>query len=477
MLLFLSLLLFQPAQGAQFAAVGLTTNSGVYCTGTVVRSPVTYTCHLLTDAHCTITDSLWKVNGVEDSIVVQKDHARDLAELQLTDATREMCKSISPFKTQGAYELSQSANHLSILRVRNGLTEIRSSLQNLHTVSTRGVTREVYSLGGIDDLVVENIYGDRGFSGGPVFEKDGTLIGIFKRFTANETINVITTTREVQEFLSFPDHEGQPPLIDPKSLSESCPQVPPNRYSNGGGNTQTGGKGGNSQGGGSGNSGETELFTRQWETFREPKEGVLDPTCKKIVLARGNARIDGQEDYERLRSLIHFPWIERPHDNYPDLKIREQILDRFLGEYRNLNLFTMDKHAVGKGRVDHAGFYRLRLSIKKVGADYEIALRNPIYYVMPPDLNTRNLDHSGIAVTYKAKLLDDAKTVELTAKNQRLLCVNDNYLKLICEGSGVQFSLSRPYTRSSDLRLRITTYQPDESPYILHSFGTMIWER
>ena len=444
-----------------------------YCTGTVVKTE-NGRCHLLTAAHCSDMSPIWKVlslgsgewarwiaapakGAVNLSLAIRRiDRDRDLAELEWSQSLNGLCSQLEPFSVRAAADLVHQNSSVALIGTLGPQVYAQTVDDGPWPAHAQPSLRQIYSYGGIDDLLIENVRGIRGFSGGAIVDFQGNLLGIFKKFVPRDDIILVATTQQIQEFIV----QRNPPR--PVNF---CPQTL-GRYSNGGGNSHANG-GGESRGYTNGTApdvfGGADPETMQhWETFLEPTEGILNPrTCGSTVLGKGNSRVDGPEDFERLMSLPG-AWIERPLNGFPDEKIRKGILDRFLGTYVSKGKARTNSYSIHYGYIElaQAGLRqtsKIKLDIIKHGSsEYLIRMHQDqaaTYSYKNPELGLKIPDS---VAEIKARLSANTETVTLEQQLTTYTCRNENYLKLSCEGAGVLFSISKSSLNDSRLKLRYT---------------------
>lgn len=212
------------------------------------------------------------------------------------------------------------------------------------------------------------------------------------------------------------------------------------------------------------------LYCKRSKTL--PEEGVVfkgDQTKVLLGLMIHNPRygtyyeqIDNKHDYHKKceecdnRSFKPFSMqITRKVDDYPNLQLRKEILERLAGEYANRYYTITRSH---------------NITFKKSTHSIEGKSIIEPTVVINSDQKTIFLDVPSHKKVYKVSFSKDYKTVYLHDQdNNKLMCDNRNLLKLICRNQNTELNLSLDSSLNKNLRFKYALETEDS--LINYSFG------
>jgi hypothetical protein len=314
-----------------------------------------------------------------------------------------------------------------------------------------------------------------GMSGGLVFAWPTTLVGLNSRFIPFQSISFIIPLEKVILLANSVGNlaEDKPPIFNFGTKGISAAYFAPRSN-----DTYPAGDNGHANGGDNGHAnGGSGPVDRRFQgspllLFREPDEGVpLSRDSNQILLAIDREQIDGSDDYW----IKYFPRINDPaatlilreKGGYPDSKVRDAMIKRLDGVYESADRFSdydqdqndvfyMEDASVREGfKVAAEGFDHPQIDVDSQA--HLIHFIFPAHYLHAPNTQSHMTQIPGLVYTFKLKLSNDSKTITLDGSGRHLTCENNNFLKLICSGDGIEIALSADRLSRKKITYRMAT--------------------
>lgn len=420
------------------------------CTATLIKLD-DGVCHLLTAYHCVPGTNAPAVFLQEAPIAVQvlkRDSLLDLAELS-NPLPESSCSGLSPISTLSLNDVLAEKN---LALVAQGFVD-HDRLHDTYSQNNpqEGISQaRLYQHGPSADEVFFEFSELKiipGMSGGIVFESHSKqVLGLISHLVPFQKLAYVVPVSVLRSFLETGTNRVRADddafklwhMINGAIVSGDNSQV------GGGNNSPAAGRITNFNG-----------YVRSLtKPFQEPEEGVTLQNSHQILLAVNGVQIDGGDDYYLKYSPIaaqHPTLITREVGDYPELSVRQGLLERLKGSYvtgtnpvGDATLYV-EAHDVAEGFKETANA-QAPVQIQVSPEEHLIT-----FHFLP--FNLKSTLDSGDTIAMKENVLkffisvsDDAKTIyatDLANPKQYFACDNNNYLKLICaDDTGLGFSLS-----------------------------------
>ncbi len=414
-----------------------------WCTATLIRSSKDGTLRLLTAFHCLKDNARYSIfdrgvapsgrstslspnydEQVLEAQIVRTDKDSDLAELSTTKeflATyQNEIENYDPRTLTSRQSISLAA--VGVLDSQLNVRYTRGfdwPYQYGYTVNSSIDTRWYE----FNDLFIE-----RGFSGGAVFDTYKNFIGLISQFKPGKS-TIVVPSNIIENFLKL--------ATSTDKVGAPCRGARVNSFTDSGKNTGIdGGRSCESQE-------ELKLKYGRWvdhplRDFIDPNEGATNPMDPAmLILGIDQMSVDGQE------SLIGLPStdiVERPKglDRYPSREIRQGIVSRLSGTYFSGidSTFTVNSTKGGHTTVTESNALSMTLNIsEKKPNGPEITFWWSVWN-----------GHGKLIIETE----NDSKTIRLKGHIQlfnrttlpiQLECDNNNYKRLVCVSATLAMSL------------------------------------
>jgi hypothetical protein len=451
------------------------------CTATLIK--IQGQCHLLTNNHCVENKKDFKIDHLEKYSpvgLIKVSRRLDLAILSFNSKDLQLeCRNLEEISL-AEYETAVSPELVKVFAV-TGFVNNRAI-----TKFTSGVSWETgfgasqvfykYMLGScLYFWHASNIDIVPGMSGSPVISNRGAFLGLATKYVDFQSSALLIPTPMILGALK--DEIEDLPEMELGNFIDNSFYDSGNEH--GGAGNEHGGAG-NEHGGAGGEANPVDL-----SSFRAPNEGVL--VDNRIILgfiSRNGFftkdiyhQIDGREDYQiKLTELGYLPGkkhgklISRPIDGYPELQIRNKILERMDGYY----YLESENDLVAK--PFNQNYVTYQFNPKKSRGTEELERRTSVLMVdVNSKKNSLTIEGQGLKINFKVSYSSDFKQVLLSRDNVTLVCENRQLLKLICHNEDIEFSLSV----SSSLPSRVLKYRLSykdnfkDGPGISYWFGAI----
>ena len=318
-----------------------------------------------------------------------------------------------------------------------------------------------------------------GMSGGLVINARKKVVGVNAQFIQFQDTGFIVPLATIAHFLKASTRMHESGDINKHAVSATH-IASLNAAANAGANGH-----GNSGGNGHGNSG--GLIDSRFDVaepltlFREPDEGIPDPTnAGQLILGVGPSQIDGIDDFRMHPPTGADRVVSRPLNSYPNESVRASLLNRLDGFYWMSQQSTDDRHILYIKNPDSplgwsiAVQGRSALEIDVNSSKKQIYVTISQNYLTPRGKPLELSASPSSSLLYSYVPSGDSKTIQLKLPGGKIvLCDNRHYLKLICSGEDSEFSLSRSEL-TGEIKYRLTQkLSLGGKEYIDYQFGTL----
>ncbi len=419
-----------------------------FCAATLIKPASTQTPRLLTAFHCLRNEaryfiydrglspiwqsdknSLLPAGPVLEARVLRGKSEFDLAELSTTDDFLESYQSnLKEFTPVTLYR-----NHnlpLAAVGIHENQLQTRYSREMIWP--TYGYT--VNSSIDQDFYIFEDLYIERNFSGGAVFDGYKNFIGLISQYEPSKS-TIVVPSAHIGDFLL-----RQPPTIDAIEAQDgaSCPSTFSNAFNHSGKNTGIDG----------GRSCESQdqlqmrygrLAAHSLRDFIHPNEGAPNPrNAKELILAIDGMSVDGNEALSRIGSAKSLVTRDVGLNQYPAKEIRQGIIARLAGEFMSGLNSRMNLHKTLDGATPLVESHYLNMGLAISSGD---RAEDEIHFFWP-SLHGRG--------SFKIEMDNDYKSIHLRGQIEfgadripsiKLRCDNNNYKRLVCVSDAISLSV------------------------------------
>jgi hypothetical protein len=472
------------------------------CTATLIKYKGQ--CQLLTNNHCVENKSDFKISSLKMKINANSRQRIEYANqystneninslpVTLKNANHRLDLAVLNFDNQNE-GLSQECDAIDEVSSDDYFRDIFSHLVKVFVVT--GIVNEAPMLKFTSDLPWDQGYGATqvfsdydlgdhlyfsyvsdldivpGMSGSPVVNNEGVLVGLATKYVDLQSTALIiplpmmlgVLTGEIKDL----------PEVDLGNFK--------NNSMNDAGN-EHGGAG--NEHGGAGSSGASLNKTTILE-FRAPDEGIL--INNEIVLGFTSKdgpfsktyyhQIDGRDEFQTKVNKKNYlssleltgkigSFISRPVNGYPDIKVREKLLERMDGFYY---LEERLEFASKPFNQKHA-FYYVNPKNPEALASTEKAT-SVLMIDVDSKKNKISIESEKLNVSFDVTYSADNKQIFLSNDKLKLTCDNRHLLKLICSNSAVEFSLS---VNNTSMR-RVLKYRLAYNDQLFGVMGFTYW--
>ncbi len=490
-------------------------SSVVSCTATLVKfrkDAFSEECAFISNAHCvsnpqaTYLKQFAYQSALANPIAlkIKKINRRlDLVQFELNSEMTQYCNSMTWVETKKTHDFfdDRSQSFLATGFLANEVKERYSKDFSWQSGGYAPSIQKIFYSGRNSDeklVHIEYLHVQPGMSGGYVRSNWGDFSGLIARLIPLQRNAFVIPAEIILNWLNGKsDDEGLDMLssADPKTLvaahySKKHSMAGDNGHALGGDNGHAlGGDNGHALGGDFiSQVDERFRFEKILQLLREPDEGIsthmlssadgiILPATPKILLGLGNEQIDGLNDWAIKPELLKSKktLIVREKDGHLDLPLRKKMLERLDGYYKtNFVSGSADiNHNILEPNVTDPEGSRLVLSGQAM-ADIDVdAKKNRVLLTIHSHPMTPAVERLAFIqapadkIDFKVSMSPDAKTIYLDHGNLRLLCDNKHYLKLICSGPGVEFSISKTNTMINQVEFRLSHVRPIQSKILI----------
>lgn len=452
-----------------------------------------------------------------DVNVLKVSQAMDLAELEIPkDLRRFYCEELLPIRSISPEQQARSDIGLLSLGFVNQ-TPFSTMSGRFTTALTSGGAVVTWPYAGYSQrhlyyterpelpvvIRVEDLKIKHGMSGGAIVDQYENLEGInvwMREQGISESFFI--PIQSVVQFLN----QKHPKMIEseePSSVQQKLNPAGGNGHSEGGGN-------GHSEGGGNGHtegegvsSSDREKIDRsrgvvsdritQLSDLFFPAEGVINPAnAQEIILGMNQQSVDGQDDFVRIKMQKSQPTdiVTKANSpqSFPSFEVRANILSRLAGHYISIfeqnyaEPFTAGRSSLyikGLGssfyekNVDLTGAPTLTLDVNAV--DKKIDLKISDHILSNRFQTNKMIPIENITHRFQVEFDDQARKIYLRplsalGEKARLICKNDQYLKLNCVSD--EMSLSLHMVQPGEIEI-VMAMMSSTRPFFLHIYSKL----
>ncbi len=425
--------------------------------------------------------------------VLRIDRSMDLAEVAVAP---ELCSKGTEVKELSPLPVDLSCGHAVVGYAKDQKSETverrvfynqdtKFRLTNLPHYKPAKVTQERSVYKNVESFLVLNETNVLpGNSGGAVFNCGESFAGITSRQHRTQDKVYVISKSDVMSFLDSErvDHQEVAGL-DPSTFYVGGGNGGTGTNGGNGGTGTNGGNGGtgtnggnggtgtNGGNGGTGTNGEEACYPNELLHFLEPLEGIIDETGKSLLSIEGH-QIDGMDNFFEHRNLDGEK-IYRDANGYPSEEVRAGILSRLAGSHSFENsrqkIYVRDENHVFGHRDVAAADSQASINLESEILNIQLGQAKnwaPVSklnsVVMAPELSSA---HGAKSFNFRITKSPDHKTVTLQSADRTLNCDNRNYLKLICKGEDMQFSISKDQSKNGKADFRLTLKNGEQTNY------------
>lgn len=427
------------AHSLQWQVYGLSQNSQspLFCSATLIKKD--NICRLLTAAHC-LDNQAQKVTvrGHNKAVLAQADvvaidRSKDLAWLK-SNTINNHCSQIQEVGDQRMFgRENHYSRYFSYGVTNSGLIQLDlwEKTKSAGPLKTKTVVK---GQPGLEyTIAIKPLELVKGMSGGVLTDDRGDFLGINSQYEPSKDTSYFIPVEEVVKYLQSP--------TDLRSLPVQGMQ----RFENVGGNNH-------------GNSNDGKKSASWRDQIKEMDEGVVE-SDGRVLIGRGGFSVDGVDKWALTQKMVN-P-IYREADGYPRLEIRQNILKRLNGIFRSRATSIDMKFLDIAGTTLNPTGVQLQHSLHVQVSSSTIK----VYFPFGLDLKS-----APVTVGWSVQFSQDYKTITLTNPQSKLVCNNNNYLKLICRSEDEELTISHPDV-FDDIEIR--WYKKINASQLMFTFGKL----